>query len=195
MKTWSVQLVYHNMSSWPANQQLMIICDRMWSTPQRQSSFGLALVQPYPRIPAACRSLPVGSSVVHSCETVRDLGVWFDSELSMKTHINKVVSICYYHLCSSSSSSSCSGSGSGSSTVSTVMFIFVAGSQLSIWCLWQSFCESAIVSTAAWRTVQWHSYKLGSSVGDGYYKGIVIVNLALMLLVLMLIFPLQNTSV
>ena len=44
------------------------------------------------------RILPVGSSVVQSCETVSDLGVWFDSELSMKTHISKVVSICYYHL-------------------------------------------------------------------------------------------------
>jgi len=46
------------------------------------------------KIPAAYRSLPVGSSVVQSCETVRDPGVWFDSELSMKTHISKVVSIC-----------------------------------------------------------------------------------------------------
>ena len=51
-----------------------------------------------PKIPAAYRSLPVGSSVVQSCEAVRDLGVWFDSELSMKIHISRVVSICYYHL-------------------------------------------------------------------------------------------------
>jgi len=29
---------------------------------------------------------------------VRDLGVWFDFELSMKIHISRVVSICYYHL-------------------------------------------------------------------------------------------------
>jgi len=29
---------------------------------------------------------------------VRDLGVWFDSELSMTIHISRVVSICYYHL-------------------------------------------------------------------------------------------------
>ena len=50
------------------------------------------------KIAAAYRSLPVRSSVIQSCETVRDLRVWFDSELSMKTHINKVVSICYYHL-------------------------------------------------------------------------------------------------
>jgi len=38
------------------------------------------------KIPAAYRSLPVGSSVVQSCETVRDLGVCFDSELSRKVH-------------------------------------------------------------------------------------------------------------
>jgi len=43
------------------------------------------------KTPAAYRSLLVGSSVVQSCETVRDLGAWFDSELSMKTH-HKVVS-------------------------------------------------------------------------------------------------------
>jgi len=51
-----------------------------------------------PKILAAYRSLPAGSSVVQSCEAVRDLGVWFDSELSMKIHISRVVSICYYHL-------------------------------------------------------------------------------------------------
>ena len=50
------------------------------------------------RIPAPYRSLSVGSSVVLSCNVVRDLGVLLDSELSMKQHVNKVASICYYHL-------------------------------------------------------------------------------------------------
>ena len=43
---------------------------------------------------------PGGGYVRSPCETVRNLGAWFDSELHliMKTHKNKVVSICYYHL-------------------------------------------------------------------------------------------------
>jgi len=43
-------------------------------------------------------SLSVGSSVVPCSAVVRDLGVLLDSELSMKQHISKVISTCYYHL-------------------------------------------------------------------------------------------------
>ena len=38
-------------------------------------------------------SLHVGNDVI-----VRDLGVILDCELSMKKHISKVTSVCYYHL-------------------------------------------------------------------------------------------------
>jgi len=54
------------------------------------------------------------------------------------------------------------------------MFVFVAGSQLCIWCLWPSFRQFANVSQTVWRTFQWHSYKLGCSVGDCYYKGMAV---------------------
>ena len=43
-------------------------------------------------------SLSFGSVVVDSVNDVRDLGVLLDSELTMKQHINHVVSVEYYHL-------------------------------------------------------------------------------------------------
>jgi len=44
------------------------------------------------------RSLSIGSVIVNSVNFVRDLGVLLDSELTMKQHINHVVSIGYHHL-------------------------------------------------------------------------------------------------
>jgi len=43
-------------------------------------------------------SLEVGISVIQPVNCVRDLGVHLDSELTMKTHISKVVSACFYQL-------------------------------------------------------------------------------------------------
>ena len=40
----------------------------------------------------------VGNDVIGSASSVRDLGVILDCELSMKKHISKVTSVCYYHL-------------------------------------------------------------------------------------------------
>jgi len=42
--------------------------------------------------------LHVGNDVIGSASSVRDLGVILDSELSMKKHISKVTSACYFHL-------------------------------------------------------------------------------------------------
>ena len=50
------------------------------------------------KIPHEHLSLSVGSSIVPSSAVVRDLVVLLDSELSMKHHISKVTSTCYYHL-------------------------------------------------------------------------------------------------
>jgi len=50
------------------------------------------------KIPHVHLSLSVGSSIVPCSAVVRDLGVLLDSELSMKHHISKVTSTCYYHL-------------------------------------------------------------------------------------------------
>ena len=43
-------------------------------------------------------TLHVGNDVIGSAFSVRDLGVILDCELSMKKHISKVTSVCYYHL-------------------------------------------------------------------------------------------------
>lgn len=50
------------------------------------------------KIPPQYRTLSVGSSTVSSCDCVRDLGVYLDSELSMKKHVSKIASIGHYHL-------------------------------------------------------------------------------------------------
>lgn len=43
-------------------------------------------------------ALHVGSDVIEPTSCVRDLGVFLDCELSMKQHIGKVASACFYHL-------------------------------------------------------------------------------------------------
>jgi len=42
--------------------------------------------------------LKVGSVVVPPADVVRDLSMLLDSELTMKPHVNKLVSTCFYHL-------------------------------------------------------------------------------------------------
>ena len=43
-------------------------------------------------------SLRVGNDTIEPATVVRDLGVLLDSELSLKKHISKVASVCYFHL-------------------------------------------------------------------------------------------------
>ena len=43
-------------------------------------------------------SITVGESVVNTKPVVRNLGSWFDSQLSMSTHINKLCSSAFLHL-------------------------------------------------------------------------------------------------
>jgi hypothetical protein len=43
-------------------------------------------------------SLLVGGDIIKPSTTVRDLGVLLDSQLSLKQHVNKVVSSCWYHI-------------------------------------------------------------------------------------------------
>ena len=46
------------------------------------------------------RSQPirVGNDIIEPATVVRDLGVLLDSELSLKKHISKIASVCYFHL-------------------------------------------------------------------------------------------------
>ena len=51
---------------------------------------------------AAARSTDVPDRLqyctIQSSAAVRDLGVYLDAELTMKQHINKTTTVCYYHL-------------------------------------------------------------------------------------------------
>ena len=49
------------------------------------------------KIPSSSRSLQVCDSVVDCSEVVRDLGVFFDSDMSMKHHVSKTASA-FYHI-------------------------------------------------------------------------------------------------
>jgi len=37
-------------------------------------------------------------TTINTKDVVRDLGVYFDTELSMKQHIAKVAAVCFYHI-------------------------------------------------------------------------------------------------
>jgi len=43
-------------------------------------------------------TLSVGGDVITPVEVVRDLGVYLDAELTMKLHVNRVTSICFFQL-------------------------------------------------------------------------------------------------
>jgi len=49
------------------------------------------------KIATTDHSLRVDENVIHSVDSVRDLGVVLDSELTLQCHVNKVASACYYH--------------------------------------------------------------------------------------------------
>ena len=43
-------------------------------------------------------SLRIGGNIIHSVDSVRDLAVVLDSELTLQRHANKVASACYYNI-------------------------------------------------------------------------------------------------
>ena len=43
------------------------------------------------KIPQQLHQVTIGSTTVHCCDVVRDLGVYLDSELTMKKHITKTL--------------------------------------------------------------------------------------------------------
>jgi len=47
---------------------------------------------------AAVNTIPVGDCDVSKVSVVRNLGVWFDDQLTMAVHITKICSATFYHL-------------------------------------------------------------------------------------------------
>ena len=43
--------------------------------------------------------LNIGSVDINPSTVVRHLGIWFDSELTMRDHISRIASMCFFHLC------------------------------------------------------------------------------------------------
>ena len=50
------------------------------------------------RIQQEDTSLPIGSTIIIPVHSVRNLGVYMESEMSMRVHVGKVASACFYHL-------------------------------------------------------------------------------------------------
>ena len=50
------------------------------------------------KVDAADKRLTIGTDVIQPVEVVRDLGVYFDSHLTMKAHVARVARTCFYHL-------------------------------------------------------------------------------------------------
>ena len=50
------------------------------------------------KVDLSLRSLTVGTNVIQQVDVVRDLGVYFDSHLTMKAHVARVARTCFYHL-------------------------------------------------------------------------------------------------
>lgn len=50
------------------------------------------------RLSSIDSTLTVGTDVIHPTSTVRDLGVYLDSELTMKDHINHTARSCFFQL-------------------------------------------------------------------------------------------------
>ena len=77
-----------DVSAWCASRRLQLNGDKtelLW--------FGSATH--LRQLPSA-RSISVNNSVVQPLTVVRDLGVWIDSELSMREHVSRVAQICFF---------------------------------------------------------------------------------------------------
>jgi len=50
------------------------------------------------KISSVDKDILVGSDIIAPSSVVCDLGVFFDAELNMKSHISRIVRTCFYHL-------------------------------------------------------------------------------------------------
>jgi len=50
------------------------------------------------QLPPDTRTITINQSTIKPETVVRDLGVWFDAELSMRKRVSRVSQTCFYHL-------------------------------------------------------------------------------------------------
>jgi len=69
------------------------------STPTRQSYCGFGPASQLRQLPSHNNTINVNQCVVKPVTVVRDLGVWLDAGLSMRSHVSRVAQTCFsYHL-------------------------------------------------------------------------------------------------
>jgi hypothetical protein len=86
-----LQLCVDEIIRWCASRRLQL-------NPVKTELIWFGTTTSLKKIKGVSLELIVGSDVIKPVSVVRDLGVLFDEELSMKQHINKVTSTCFFHL-------------------------------------------------------------------------------------------------
>ena len=88
MKVKRLERCITDVSAWCASKRLQLNGDKLlWFG----SATHLCQISP-------TRSITVNNSVIQPASVVRDLGVWIDSELSMRDHVSRVAQTCFFHL-------------------------------------------------------------------------------------------------
>jgi len=80
-----------DVSSWCASRRLQLNATKteaVWFGPRRNLS----------RLHDQDRHVQIDSEIISPIAVVRDLGVYFDDELSMKQHVNRIAATCFFHL-------------------------------------------------------------------------------------------------
>ena len=87
----SLQVCVVAVSKWCASKRLQLN-DKKTELLWFRSVTELRKVDPF------LRSLTVGTDVIQPVDVVRDLGVYFDSHLTLKAHVARVARTCFFHL-------------------------------------------------------------------------------------------------
>ena len=94
-----LQLCIDEITTWCASRRLQL-------NPTKTELIWFGTTASLKKIEDTSPKLNVGSDVIKPINVVRDLGVLFDQELSMKQHINKITTVCFFPVASSQTSSS-----------------------------------------------------------------------------------------
>jgi hypothetical protein len=79
------------VNEWCASKRLQL-------NPQKTEVMWFGSATNLSKLSSADKLLKVGPDSISPSAVVRDLGVFFDSELNMKSHISRITRVCFYHL-------------------------------------------------------------------------------------------------